>query len=357
MGSRFHLIWLVSGLMAVGATITRADVFSAIQFEAHGTIAPIQQIQDDLQGPPLSDGQMIAYRHRATAGFSGSWGHFYVFHREASLFEFNKATAQVAYSLENETSLPVGNYPIQLNANRISGMGFGYGYRWDPSRTLSIQPRVAFLQADQVTHGSLTGQLTSDGNETTGDLALNYFYSRDSILDRTPEAVVGRGLTLDLAIQWHLMPQLTLDASFEDLASYIRWDQVTTTEADATTTLFELKNDQWRTFPAISGFAGRRDQTQEITRLTTLAFQWHRSEADDVILTPRWLGSHFLPEIGYRTRAGRNAYQVSLVGGEAAPSFTWHRESIALTIAMDALNFEDAKTARLVFSVQPDNML
>lgn len=356
VGSRFFIQLLTACCLST-ALLAEADVFSELSIEAHGNIAPIGQIRDDLRGAALSDGEFISYRHRLTAGFSKDAAHFFVFHRETSLMEFNQATAQVAYSLENDEALPSGVYPISLKANRISGSGFGYGYRWEYSPTLTIQPRLSFIQANQVTHGSLTGELRSDGTDTTGDLALRYFYSRDSILDRTPEDVVGRGLTLDLSAQWRMTPNWTLNLLIEDMLSYIAWNQVTTTEADATTTVTELSNDQWQTFPALAGFEGNRDQTQHITRLTELNFQRHLSAATDLMLTPRWIGRHFMPEIGYRIHSNHSSYRIDLIGEQAAPRFTWVSGDLSLSLAADALEFDAAHSVQLRFSVRPSSIL
>lgn len=257
------------------------EIYSTFISQSFSDTAPIYQIVHNMEGDPV-DGGELAFTHNQFE-MGERWQQFELsyFWRYDYLMEFNSDTAHLIYI--NQNNIPVSaskTYDVSLQANHIRSQGIGLGYHFTLTPATTGKIRLNYLTADETTDGKLSGQLTTTPNDYSGDLHLDYNYSRDLLLSREEESVDGRGFSLDLDLQWAISPQWQVALEGRDIYSKVRWDDVTYTIADATTNRISYDPDgTLHSIPAVAGIESYRDHQQTLPSRYNLSSRYQLTEA------------------------------------------------------------------------------
>ncbi len=270
--SHFYRPWLFFSFAALlpfsaSAEKNTNDIYVSVDSFSYSEPAPIDQLIDNFEGPEPDSGEVAFTFNQAEIGANfGKW-QVGVFTRYDYLLEFNSDTVELFYRDSNDLPFPINRtYNVNIEPNHIEAEGIGVGYQFVVTPSLTITPRLNYLKADAATRGFLRGEIiANEDGDYEGELVLDYIYEEDILLDREQESISGEGFSLDVAAQWQIAKNWTLNAYLKDYYSEIYWDDVTFTQARANTNTVTF-DDEGRldSIPVLSGREGFRDFTQTL---------------------------------------------------------------------------------------------
>lgn len=242
------------------------QVYSKVESNSYSEPMPIKQLINDLEGSNIKDGEVAFTHNQFEIGHrNGAW-ELAVFWRYDYLLTFSPDTAWLFYLENNDKEInQQKNFNVNLNANHIESQGAAIGYSFHLLSELAVKTRVNYLKPSSMTYGYLIGDITTSSNDYSGTLLLDYSYKHDTIFNRPEESISGQGLGVDIDIFWQLTKNISLYAQGRDVFSYIKWSEVTYSEATALSDRVSYdENGSINVIPNVSGFHGYRDQIQRL---------------------------------------------------------------------------------------------
>lgn len=157
---------------------------------------------------------------------------------------FSEDTALLHYLDKNE--LPVPNdasFDLYLRASHVTGKGIRFQYDFIENQSLSLSIATNVFKTRKIIEGSITGFASgsSEQDDYTADLNINYFYDEDKLFDRPIEnSPEGKGYSFDLYVS-ATFDQWQVDLTGLDLLRRIKWDDLPQTIAtiETSTTGFD----------------------------------------------------------------------------------------------------------------------
>lgn len=240
--------------------------YLSVHSQNYSATCPVNQILHDLDGDSLSRGEFAYTHNQLEIGTELSGWTIGVFQRYDYLMQFSNDTARYMYQKNNDIGIDANEeYEIYLQANHLRSNGIGIGYKYSFSEKLSSKLRLNLLRSSDMTDGIITGDLSTSDDSYSSDLELDYVYGEDSILGRPPENISGYGYSIDIDFEWAVNDNLNMLFEGRDLLSRLRWDNITATQAVATTNTIALgDNGDVDLRPAISGVEYYKDHTQKL---------------------------------------------------------------------------------------------
>ena len=329
-------------------------IYTLLESESYSEIAPIKQLLDDLKGPAFDRGDLAFTHNQFEIGERrGSW-EVSAFLRYDYLLEFSNDTAELAYVDKNDKELEKQrNYQLYLEPNHLRAKGLGLAYYIDLPADSYLKLRANYLRAEALTDGTLRGQLRTLEDRVEADLVLDYNYSRDALLKREEENVRGNGLSIDIDLHWQFAPQWTLDIAARDLASEIRWNDVTYTRATAISNTVSYDDDGFIDVkPTVSGIEGYRDHSQPLPRriATTVSHQWRPNVQLSAGL--RSVDKYLFPQLNASWVQAGTQWQVGVDIEQQALMLGVNYQGLKVNIKSDAIKPDDAKAFGLSLSYQ-----
>ncbi len=202
-----------------------------------------------------------------------------------------------------------------------------------------------------MTYGSLAGNITTSADDYAGTLELDYSYKRDSIFKRPEESISGQGLGIDIDIFWQLTNKLSLYVQGRDVFSYIKWRDVTYTEATAITDRVSYdENGSIHVIPNISGFNGYREQIQRLPNRYLFDLNYHLENWQLALQWYRYDNFNF-PRIKLGSREKVINWHVGYDLKTSAVEFGVEHSNISFKVKSDYLNLSEAHDFSLSLSV------
>jgi hypothetical protein len=244
-------------------------LFTSVHSITYAENISIDAWMDDLHTNDTSPGESAFTRNFSEWGFAYGQMSFAGFVRQDYYLHFSQDTFDIVYQDKNNIPFDANRrYEIFLDVSHVQIHGAKVGYDFSPLKTLQTRIEVNFFDAEEVLFGRLDGYLGTTGGKIKGDLALDYNYTEDVVLDRplTPPAS-GRGQSVDVELWWQPIEKLKAHFLAEDLYSQIKWSQTPFTQATITTVRTVTDSSgAVRRAPTISGREYFRQVKQQIPR-------------------------------------------------------------------------------------------
>lgn len=332
------------------------QTYSELESSSYSEAMPIKQLINDLKGPKIKDGD-FAYTHNQFE-IGHRWGAFElaIFWRYDYFLTFSPDTAWLFYLDKNvdsndRPSLELKDYDVDLNANHIESQGAAIAYSFNVLPELAIKTRLNYFNSGNMTHGSLTGNITTSSDDYTGTLFLDYAYKRDSLLDREEESILGQGLGIDIDLFWQLTDKMSLYVQGRDVFSHIEWRDVTYTKATAITDRVSYdENGTIHVIPNISGINSYRNQTQKLPNRYLLDLNYHLEDWQLALQWYRYDDFDF-PRIKFGTREKIINWHAGYDFKTSAIEFGLEHSYVNFKIKSDTLNLSEAHDFSLILSV------
>ncbi|GLS26398.1 hypothetical protein [Marinibactrum halimedae] len=357
------VVLLAISKVVISTHVYAADLFSSSDYSVYVNVhsvsysepAPIKQMIDSLEGDPIEHGEFAFSHNQIELGGSiGAWK-IGVFKRIDYFLEFTSDTAEVVYLNENDLSLESGKvYQINLEPNTLESTGLGVEYDWSfPeswtfTQQLNLQTRINYFRAEEIHHGRLWGQLSADPEtDFSGDLFLDYDYTEDSLLDRPPEEGDGQGVGVDVQMIWKPNEQWQLQFIGKDIWTYIRWSELTYTEASATSNRIQF-DDQGRisSIPLLSGREWYRDVVQRLPHQISTSMTYQVNPNWGLKGTSFFYDKYHFPIMALQYKTDIGSLELEYNTKAEAIGIGFHSPIFFLRIAMDD-HWEAAKSATL----------
>ena len=225
--------------------------------------APIKQIVDDMKGPYF-DGGEHSFTHNIweTGVKRNGWKAAYIIRYDYAL-EYTPDTAEIIYNDKNDISLEKNRtYDVDLDLIHSRSTGFKFGYELEVKPQLFIGMDVSYLETNRFLQGDVTGHFSADDNDYTGEVALDYIYTKDYLLNRDIKIPTGRGYTVDIDWRWQSEDDLwKFSGKWTDLVSEITIKDAPFTTATASTDRISFDDGKINVKPVLSGVEGYRKET------------------------------------------------------------------------------------------------
>lgn len=237
-----HLLF--AGLLLVITATASAEQDSAVFIRHRSTVfsesVPFKAFDNDLRGSSAPSGGKHALTfNRLELGIAHRGFELARFIREDYVFNFSPDTMEILYRDKNRIPIPEGKiYDVYLKAQHIKAEGWRAGYGFRLLGTSHVRLSLNYIDAEELLHGSLAGQITvDDGDINGGDLEVLYHYEEDYLLGRRRiNPATGTGYSVDLESKIELKRGWTIALNFYDLLGQIYWDTAPYTRATIAST-------------------------------------------------------------------------------------------------------------------------
>lgn len=142
------------------------------------------------------------------------------------LVHFDRATSDFYAALE-QSELPEGQYPLNLEVNAAKAEGFKLGYFIPLSNFVSLSVSGYLWSGDRVQQGSLSGLGEIGPNQQISyEYQLDYAYDEQRILDGDRFGVSAWGHSFDVELEAKNRLGTQLELGFYDLYYRLYWEAV-----------------------------------------------------------------------------------------------------------------------------------
>ena len=351
---RFQVLIFIS--LSVLSVNGRADLKPEslelrLESQSYSSIASIDQTIHDLVGKPVKNGNIAFTHNQLEVTATKSEFEYSLFQRYDYYLKFNNDTAEIAYLLRNDLPVPTNrHYDVYLKPNHIRAWGLGLARKIDITPQLKSKIRANYLRADKTTNGYLKGQFQSLDDGYQAQLHLDYGYSRDTLLDRKEEDTDGHGVSLDFDIEWQASETLTLGLQGRDVLSYIKFKDLTYTQANADTNTVSFdSNGAIDTKPTISGIEGYRDQTQHLPHRYIINGLFSLNKDSDITNQLFSYNKVIFPRLGYSSKTQFFAWHTDYDFRSKAIGIIISHPLASFSVRSDSLKWETAQM--LEFSI------
>jgi len=255
-----------------------SDTKYQLYFDSHmfgySETAPIKQIVDDMKGPYFDGGDHSFTHNIWEMGVKrNGWKAAYIIRYDYAL-DYNPDTAEIIYGDKNDISLEKNRvYDVDLDLIHSRSTGFKLGYEWQVKPKLFIGMDVSYLETNRFLKGDVSGEFSAADNDYTGEISLDYVYTKDYLLSRDVKIPTGRGYTLDIDWRWQSEDDLwKFSGKWTDLVSEITIKDAPFTTATASTDRVSFDDDgHINVKPVLSGVEGYRKEVLRFPKQTKVS--------------------------------------------------------------------------------------
>lgn len=354
----FWLLITHGFIYAAGSYALDEDDSSQLFFKVNSTsysdTASIYQIVDGLQGGSIDNGRYAFTHNQVELG--ASFGRWFISGRSRYDYylEYAPDTAQVIYRDANNQPLERNRqYQLQISAVHARTKGISVGYSGAITSSLSIGLAVSVLKSDTLLDGSVSGAVSVDNDDYSGNVFIDYVYDEPLFLNLEPlGSPTGQGYTLDVNAEWQLTPTVQLALEWMDVASEIKYDDASFTIATANSNQISFDEDGLiGVKPLVQGRRGGKPHTLRFPKRSKIAIDAQVRERVTLITAWRQHAQIDFYSLGARFAFSprRNlAFEYDFKSHAARIGFA--SRSWELALGMDTLVFKDARAIDLQFA-------
>lgn len=263
---------LFIGLFFTHVSSVLADAYIDSSLFAHSEPVTIQGALHNWSGE-FNGGEVAITHNWLETGVAYKQWKLGILKRFDYELEFSPDTADFIYRIENKQALEVGKvYHLDLKARHTYSEGVRLSHAFQTINNLEITLGLAYLRGLQMMEGAIQGTATAlSENDYDFEFDVDYFYSKDSLLDRAVQAPTGDGYSMDLHLVWKPTTDFMGSLIVKDLIGRIYWDNAPRTTATASSNVKEYDENGYVIYkPALSGTEGNENFTQTLPRKSTL---------------------------------------------------------------------------------------
>ncbi|MFT7561705.1 MAG: hypothetical protein ACI93R_003634 [Flavobacteriales bacterium] len=331
----------------------KSQIYQRTNSFSYSEVSPIKQFANSLEGPAIDAGGVTITSTQFELGndvyLSEKYGGFSygLVSRFDYFLEFTNDTAEIFYADKNDVALDQNRtYSIDLKANHVSARGFKLGYLGKITNAFDYQIHMSFINAYSMLVGRLTGELNGLGGDTSGDLVIDYQYSRDTIFDREESELTADGRTVDAAFQWQPTKKLSFEFYGRDIYSEIAWKGQDRTVGGATSNRVRFGDDGLLNVrPALFWQESERDLNQVLPVQMTFNGAYQLNERDTFKASVFTYEEYTFTNMAYSHRFFKNvnvglSYNFDL----DAVGFEFDTRFLKLKLSMDDYDYTQAKS-------------
>lgn len=181
--------------------------------------------------------------------------------------EPSRDTARLYHRVKNELGFAPGErFDLDLRVRHVAMHGIQFGRRFDVLEgRFTFTPALNLWRANSLLDGRIRGTAVAQTDSRFKyQLALDYFYTEDKLLDRRVDRPHGSGASLDLAARYQINAWY-VRAEAQDLLGRLQWHDAPFTSGLAKSDNREFDADGFARFkPTFSGREGNRDFNQHL---------------------------------------------------------------------------------------------
>ena len=218
---------MISCLLPVMVRADNTNYTVFVVSDSYSAPISIKGLLDQWQGD-FRGGEVAFTRNRVGVSarrgpWSVTWQRRLDYH-----FRFSRDTAELFFLEENDIDLPAERrFQLDLQASHLLATSLSVTRYWQPASSFQWQSTVNLIRGSSFQDGEGQGFLSADSTNNqqdfTADIRLDYQYSRDWILDQRAPGPKGWGGSFDVAWQWQLDSNWTINGKLEDLFARIWW--------------------------------------------------------------------------------------------------------------------------------------
>lgn len=335
-------------------------IYSSINSLNYSESLPIHQLLNDMEGSSIDKGSFAFTHNQFELGYKSHSYQFGVFTRYDYFLEFSPDTAFAFYLENNRLPFPEKKtYKIDLFANELLSKGLFIGKTFKPlnNKELLLNLRLNYLYANKMTYGSLKGNIKSERNildeqTLTGDVFLDYSYTEDKLLSRPTDSLAAQGFSIDLNLSGKIQEKFIWHVKSKDLYSTIFWENVSHTDAKATSDTFSFDDDGVLiTSPAISGKHSNRNIIQRLPIQLNAALIYKQTESLKFGGSIFQYDKHYFPKLNFSYHSHNWGINTTYTLNSQALSLGFKTKYLAFSINSDSIDIKKAKTLGFNFSI------
>ena len=194
---------LLVGVFLTHASGAFAGVYVDTSLFAYSEAVTIKGAIDGWSGD-FSGGQAAITHNWVETGVTYQQWKLGILKRYDYELEFSPDTADFVYRTENKLALEMGKtYHLDLKARHTYSEGVRLSHEFKTVKDLDLTLGLSYLRGLELTEGVLQGTATAlSASDYDFEFGVDYFYSKDSLLDREVQAPSGDGYSVDLHLVW-----------------------------------------------------------------------------------------------------------------------------------------------------------
>ena len=354
-GFKANLLLAVLLLFLFGSALaSERTIYTELTSFSHSETVSVYAWFHDLEGDTRRGDRAFTH-NRIEVGVRWDRWQLAIVKRYDYQVRFHPDSFELLYQEENNLPVDRGrHYPIYLDVSHTQSSGIAAAYRWQPIPELVLIPEVTLLLASELYDGQLSSDIITAEDSYEGNGYLDYYYTDDPILERPidwdPE---GKGIQVDLKIDWQLNEAWSLHGQFEDLFTRIYWDDAPFTRATLTSETATFAPDGTLiTTPSLSGIEGRESFTQRLATRSDLSVSWQSGDQQSISGGLKHINSVTLPYVEWRYRLQQKlAFSLGWMGPDNAVSIGLRSNWLSFGLTSDSIDYQKAHTFGVLLSV------
>ena len=259
---------------------------------------------------------------------------------------FTSDFAQFIYQDKNKIE-HTDNKEIQakLSVKHLEAFGASIGYKFSPTKNLTITPHFNYWKTTDLTHGKVAGDIFYKQNSLLqGDLLVDYYYERDVLFGRPEESVSDYGTSIDLNIDWQITDNLATTLELKDLFNEFSWDRVPHTQA----TVSNLEGRSTRT-PIVQGKENYRSIKQKLPINGEVSVNFQQ-QAWEYGIGAKYYNNDIFPNITLSKLYGADNITLGYQFKQQALMLNWNNSWLDIGISLDKIQLDKAQNIAVNFS-------
>jgi hypothetical protein len=345
---------VIALIIAFSANAREVSPYLKIESFSYSEPIAIGDAVDGFDGPFYGGENALTHNWAETGVRYGKWG-VGILGRYDYETEFSRDAAEFLYKIDNKQDLTVNKrYDIALNVRNTRSEGVRFFFRDRLLQNLQAELGVSYLKGIGITEGYIEGQATALAeNDYDFRFYTDYVYEKDLLFDRPVDAPNGAGFSVDLQLDWRILPKLNASLVARDLYGVIRWEDAPYTKATATSDVKEFDEDGYVVYkPNISGIESNRDFTQKLPIKAFLTLAYTVTAHIDLLGDVLHYKSNDFFQLGAAYQANdRHRFDLMYMLDVQAVTLAYHWKYAGVRLSSDSFDLGDARLLGLKVNV------
>ena len=268
---------------------------------------------------------------------------------------YTEDVAELVFREKNDKPIETNRtYDLYLDVLHMRSTGLKFGYQYKINNDIKISADASWLQVTSYMQGFIDGRVEVTDDDYVGDIALDYVYSKDKLLDRIARRPKGYGYTLDFHVQSQLTDSLALSISFLDLVNEINIKEAPYTAANATSNRLSISPEGLIDVkPILTGVEDYRDHRLKLEPRYDAEFLYGFDELWDVYAGVFHYDDYTYSSLGFGYKVTESLGVKTVIDLKTqALELNLQSQAWSVGLISDDFNLNDARTFGLSWSLR-----
>lgn len=352
MHSKYGVIVGMLTYFTLNTSYADIGIKSEFSFESYSDGIPVLEIIKDEPQKIKNGGELIYLHAYASLGYQALPNlAINIVERVDSVIHHSPDALEIYTRDKNDIDFLNKNHQIFLDFEMLRAKGLRLDYfndlshlKWLKQRNyhLTTEWQLELLKTSKLYSGVLNGTFLPNGNASQAKADLDWYYSKDSVLDRKVEEPSGRGFNINL----HSLlttPNSSHSLLIKDFYQQFKWKNSPHTQLSLNSSrVSQNTNGQYRPQSLASGIENYELFTQRLNPRIYFKHTFSSKQKNHWLLDTDYYAKQWWLNIGYSVKHKQQKYAIKYHIRESALSLSYGNKYFSLYVSSDNIKPKDA---------------